>query len=87
MLSRPVFALSDDYCTVKISLATLLKSKDEDLAVFPVADEAGVLVGAAGEVQIEVLGRGEHPAAVGVGARVGARRAAVPPDLVPSLSV
>ena len=69
----------------KYPTATLLKSKD--LALFPVADEAGVLVGAAGEVQIEVLGRGEHSAAVGVGARVRARRAAVPPDLVASLSV
>ena len=52
----------------------------------PVADEAGILVGAAGEVQVEVLGRGEQAAAVGMGARVGAR-VTVPPDLVPSLCV
>ena len=69
----------------KYPTATLLKSKD--LALFPVADEAGVLVGAAGEVQLQVLGRGEHSVAFGLGARVGARRAAVPADLVPGLSV
>ena len=51
---------------------------------FPVAYEADVLVRAAGEVHLEVLGRGEYPAAVGVGARVGAR-AAVAPDLVARL--
>ena len=43
-------------------------------------------MGAAGEVHLEVLGRGEQPAAVGMGARVGAP-VAVPPDLVPGLSI
>ena len=53
---------------------------------FPVADEAGVVVGAAGEVQLQPLCRGEHFVAAGIGAGVAPRADwVVPPNLVPGL--
>ena len=53
---------------------------------FPVADEAGVVVGAAGEVQLEPLGRGEHFVAARIGAGVAPRADwVVPAYLVPGL--
>ena len=42
---------------------------------------------AAGEVQLEVLGRGERPPAVGMRAGAGLLQVAILADLVPGLSI